>query len=86
MATIPEGKDGSSVPNSPTPTGTPDPPEQGLVPVYTYRIINTYPHDRGAFTQGLVFEEGILYEGTGLRGRSTLRAVELETGDVLRFR
>lgn len=50
---------------------------------YTYEIINTFPHDRKAFTQGLVFENGVLYEGTGLPGRSTLRKVELETGKVL---
>lgn len=55
------------------------------VPVYTCRVVNTYPHDRDAFTQGLVYENGILYEGTGLRGRSTLRKVELETGDVLQI-
>jgi glutamine cyclotransferase len=48
-------------------------------------VVNTYPHDRNAFTQGLVYEDGILYEGTGLRGRSTLRKVELETGDVLQI-
>jgi glutamine cyclotransferase len=51
--------------------------------VYTYRIVNTYPHDNTAFTQGLLFADGILYEGTGLHGRSTLRKVALETGDVL---
>ena len=50
---------------------------------YTYKIVNTFPHDREAFTQGLVFENGILYEGTGLPGRSSLRKVELETGKVL---
>ena len=33
---------------------------------YTYKVVNTYPHDRDAFTQGLVFENGVLYEGTGL--------------------
>lgn len=53
------------------------------IPVYTYKVVKTYPHDRKAFTQGLVFENGILYEGTGLRGQSTLRKVELSTGDVL---
>ncbi|MCJ7557796.1 MAG: glutaminyl-peptide cyclotransferase, partial [Gammaproteobacteria bacterium] len=53
------------------------------VPVYTYKVVNTYPHDPNAFTQGLVFKDGVLYEGTGLRGRSTLRGVELETGDIL---
>ena len=52
---------------------------------YTYKVINTFPHDRKAFTQGLVFEDGVLYEGTGLPGRSTLRKVELETGSVLQM-
>ena len=52
---------------------------------YTYKIVNTYPHDRQAFTQGLVFEKGLLYEGTGLNGSSTLRKVELETGSVLKL-
>ena len=55
------------------------------VPVYTYNITNIYPHDRNAFTQGLVFEDGFLYEGTGLYGQSSLRRVELETGDVLQI-
>ncbi len=53
---------------------------------YTYKVINTFPHDRKAFTQGLVFEDGVLYEGTGLPGRSTLRKVELETGNVMQTR
>jgi glutamine cyclotransferase len=48
-----------------------------------YRIVKTYPHDKGAFTQGLVYEDGILYEGTGQVGESSLRKVELETGKVL---
>lgn len=52
------------------------------VPTYTYEIINVYPHDREAFTQGLIFEDGQLYEGTGLRGQSTVRRVQLETGEV----
>jgi glutamine cyclotransferase len=51
---------------------------------YTYEIVNTYPHDPGAFTQGLAFEDGLLYEGTGKEGRSSLREVELETGKVRR--
>jgi glutamine cyclotransferase len=51
--------------------------------VYGYRIVNTYPHDPSAWTQGLVFEDGVLYEGTGLLEQSTLRKVELETGAVL---
>lgn len=55
------------------------------IPIYTYRIINAYPHDRNAFTQGLVFEDGFLYEGTGLYGRSTLRKVDLTTGNVIQM-
>lgn len=50
---------------------------------WTYKIVNTFHHDREAFTQGLVFENGVLYEGTGIPGRSELRKVELETGTVL---
>ena len=53
---------------------------------WTYEIVNTFAHDPNAFTQGLVFEDGVLYEGTGLNGRSELRKVELETGDVLQSR
>jgi glutaminyl-peptide cyclotransferase len=51
--------------------------------VYRCEVINTFPHDRGAFTQGLDYFEGQLYEGTGLNGRSTIRRVELATGKVL---
>jgi glutamine cyclotransferase len=54
------------------------------VPIMTYEVVNTYPHDPGAFTQGLVFHQGKLYESTGLNGYSSLRQVELETGRVLR--
>jgi glutamine cyclotransferase len=55
-------------------------------PVYTYRVVNEYPHDPGAFTQGLFFDNGFLYEGTGRRGQSSLRRVDLETGEVLDIR
>ena len=54
-------------------------------PVYGYRIVRTYPHDPGAFTQGLIYKDGYLYEGTGLHGRSSLRKVDLETGRVLKI-
>jgi glutamine cyclotransferase len=57
----------------------------GSVPIYGYEIVNTFPHDPAAYTQGLVFTDGVLYEGTGLRGESTLRRVELETGQVLQL-
>ena len=55
----------------------------GPIPVYGYRIVNVYPHDRGAYTQGLTFAGGYLYEGTGREGRSSLRRVELKTGRIL---
>jgi glutaminyl-peptide cyclotransferase len=57
--------------------------EAGAIPVIGYQIVNVYPHSSLAFTQGLVYDEGVLYEGTGLYGRSTLRRVDLETGRVL---
>jgi len=52
-------------------------------PEYTYRVVHVYPHDPDAFTQGLEYRAGVLYEGTGLAGHSRLRKVELETGKVL---
>ncbi len=51
--------------------------------VYTYKIINTYPHDIKAFTQGLEYHNGFLYETTGQYGTSSLRKVALKTGKVL---
>jgi len=53
--------------------------------VFTYRIVEIYNHDSDAFTQGLVFENGVLLEGTGLYGESSLRRVELETGNILQI-
>ncbi len=50
---------------------------------YTYAIVNKYPHKTDAFTEGLVFENGVLYESTGLYGASTLRRTDLETGNIL---
>jgi len=50
---------------------------------YTYEVIRTYPHDEKAFTEGLAFDDGVLYESTGLYGNSTLRRVQLETGKTL---
>jgi glutamine cyclotransferase len=57
--------------------------DQNPVPVLQYKIINTFPHDPEAFTQGLVWKDGFLYESTGLYGSSSLRKVELETGNIL---
>ncbi len=56
------------------------------VPVFTARVVNTFPHDPGAFTQGLVALNGELYEGTGRNGQSSLRRVALDTGEVLQRR
>lgn len=53
------------------------------IATYTPEIVRRYPHDAGAYTQGLVFHEGVLYEGTGMEGRSSVRRVDLETGQVL---
>jgi glutamine cyclotransferase len=46
-------------------------------------VVASYPHDSGAFTQGLLYQDGVLYEGTGLEGESTIRRVDLKTGRVL---
>lgn len=63
------------------------PPAEGEPPenivFYGYEVVNTYPHDPKAFTQGLVYSGGFLYEGTGLNGSSSIRKVALETGEVL---
>jgi glutamine cyclotransferase len=55
-------------------------------PVFGYKVVNAYPHDAEAYTQGLIYRGGFLYESTGLYGRSTLRKVKLETGEVLQQR
>ena len=54
------------------------------LPVYTAEVVNTYPHDDNAFTQGLLFYEGKLFEGTGRNGQSSIREVDLESGELLR--
>jgi glutamine cyclotransferase len=56
---------------------------QKAAPVAGYRVVKTYPHDRQAFTQGLQYVGGVLYEGTGQHGQSGIRKVKLETGEVL---
>src|SRR5258708_24795541 len=53
------------------------------VPTYGYQVVRSFPHDREAFTQGLIYRNGFLYESTGLNGRSCIRKVKLETGEVL---
>jgi glutaminyl-peptide cyclotransferase len=56
-----------------------DPP----IPTYTYKVVHAYPHDTNAFTEGLFFLKGYLYESTGLEGHSTIRKVRLESGDAV---
>ncbi len=67
------------------PSPTPPASVLGLpaAPNLTFKVINTYPHDRAAFTEGLVIDGGALYEGTGLNGQSSLRRVDLASGKVL---
>lgn len=73
----------TSAPESGNNQAAPSPTKAPSVPTYTFHIVRTYVHDREAFTQGLVFDGGILYEGTGLYGKSSLRKVDLETGKVM---
>ncbi len=66
--------------------GSVDSAAQGVArpaPRFSYKVIATYPHDPSAYTQGLVYRDGVLYESTGLQGQSSLRRVRLETGEVL---
>ena len=58
----------------------------GPVPTYGYEVVRSYPHDRGAFTQGLFIRNGVFYEGTGMNGQSGIRKVRIETGEVLQSR
>src|SRR4051812_45071258 len=59
---------------------------EAQLPLYTYTIVRSYPHDRDAFTQGLEYRDGVFYEGTGLNGRSSIRRVKIDTGEVLQKR
>ncbi|CAN5785687.1 glutaminyl-peptide cyclotransferase [soil metagenome] len=58
-------------------------PAREPLPVYTYEVVNSFPHDPRAFTQGLMYYGGMLYESTGQYGESTIRKVELTTGRVV---
>jgi glutaminyl-peptide cyclotransferase len=61
------------------------PAPSAAAPVAGYRIVKVFPHDPEAFTQGLTYVDGVLYEGTGLNGRSSIRKVRLENGEVLQI-
>jgi glutamine cyclotransferase len=80
------GRHSSAEATAPTVTNSTQAAISNPAPVVGYRIVNTYPHDPRAFTQGLVFANDVLYEGTGLRGQSSLRKVDLESGNVLQIR
>lgn len=58
----------------------------GPVRSFGYQVVRSYPHDRGAFTQGLIFRNGFFYEGTGLNGRSGIRKVKPESGEVVQLK
>src|SRR3954467_10346997 len=62
------------------------PPAASRAPVYRYTIVHSYPHDAGAFTEGLEYRDGFLYESTGLNGKSSIRKVKLDTGEVVQQR
>jgi len=57
---------------------SPNPPQE-----YTFRVVRAFPHDPSAYTQGLAYRDGFLYEGTGRNGQSWLRKIRLETGEVI---
>jgi len=59
---------------------------RAAIPVYGYTVVHTYPHDTQAFTEGLFYKDGYLYESTGIVGASSIRKVELSTGHVLQQR
>jgi glutamine cyclotransferase len=75
---------GSASSDVDAPTPAPSVSTSAPVPTYTYEVVKSYPHDSNAFTQGLVYENGHLLESTGLNGRSSLREVDLATGNVLK--
>jgi glutamine cyclotransferase len=88
---VAQGQAPTSTPPAPTLTHTPAPtrtpaPTPLPVEVFDLEVIATWPHDTAAYTQGLLLHEGMLYESTGLRGQSSLRMVDPETGEVLRQR
>lgn len=58
--------------------------QAAAIPTYSYIVVNRFPHDRSAFTQGLIFKDGFLYESTGLVGQSSIRQARLETGEIVR--
>ncbi len=58
--------------------------QKSHTPVFGYKLVNTYPHNSDSFTQGLVFDKGVLHESTGLNGRSAVKIVDLKTGKTIK--
>lgn len=83
LATLALGACGQAPATAPTANAPAQPVASGPAPTWGFRVVNTYPHDRRAFTQGLLFRDGVLYESTGQIGRSTIRRVRIEDGRVL---
>jgi glutamine cyclotransferase len=75
--------DGTNSAVNPPAAETNAPPVRHILTYYGYTVVKEYPHDTNAFTQGLLFTNGVIYESTGLEGRSSLRKVEWQTGKVL---
>lgn len=75
---------GKSSKTDQTPKTKPDNQNQNLLLQLIPKIINKYPHDKNAYTQGLVYHNGYLYESTGLYGKSTLRQVDIKSGKVIK--
>ena len=66
--------------------GVPEALAQQSARIDSFRALKAYPHDSAAYTQGLIYRDGFLFESTGLNGQSTLRKVRLETGEVVQQR
>jgi glutamine cyclotransferase len=81
----PAANENKPAPTAPTQAPPPTVPAAKSEPVarYTYQVVHSFPHDPAAFTQGLIFENGMLYESTGLYGNSSLRRVILQVGQIL---
>jgi glutamine cyclotransferase len=67
---------------SPAPSVAPSTPAPPAVPVYGFEVVASFPHDPAAFTEGLLFADGVMYESTGMEGASWIRKVDLATGAV----
>jgi len=61
-------------------------PEPQRIALYTYEVVHTYPHDATAYTEGLLYHDGFVYESTGIEERSSIRKVKLETGEIVQQR